>query len=166
MPIRDDRPARPIRLRLAEVAQAQGITTVPDLARKMGGFRQSLYEPWAGKSQWMKLSMYQKLLLTLSPDPTHPLDPGDWFTWRPGANSDGPTLHWQVSSQAEARDISRTDLHYASRLHQSTIGPMWDDTGQAFYFDTLARVATALDVPGHPFRLGALLVWDVGVTQS
>ena len=36
MPIRDDRPARPIRLRLAEVAQAQGITTVPDLARKMG----------------------------------------------------------------------------------------------------------------------------------
>ncbi len=51
-------------------------------------------------------------------------------------------------------------LGFRAEVHAASLKPIWRGEAQAVAPATLGRLAQALDLPGQPFGVGELFVWQ------
>jgi DNA-binding Xre family transcriptional regulator len=130
--------------RLAEQAQAQGITSVRALSFRSRINRQSLYPIWKGQSQNISVRLFERLCRTLA------ADPGGWFRWA------DDTLAWNIRQITEARGLTIQDLVWAAEILPYSLSAIWRGEQQFVFVETLQKLARALEL-----ETGDLFAWQM-----
>jgi DNA-binding Xre family transcriptional regulator len=134
------------------LALAQGITTAARLGQTLGVSRASLYKIWRSNQVNVSVATLERLAKRLGPAPNEWLRPGDWFRWERGR------LVWNVKEVAEQVGLDAAQLAFAANQYPQQTMLFWDGTAKFVFVDSLARLATALEIEARPFDIGEIFV--------